>query len=139
MYSIILIYFFPGVYHALDEYLCERRYQRPPTEVSSLEQTKTFNKCVEPPDAADTDGEILSNVVDDGFTVAAALNNDEEWNAIIDCLFPDFYELRSNCDTCSIDKLDAGSADTRIFHGEYFDECAYNWKKYMLCRFLKDL
>jgi hypothetical protein len=124
------------VYHALDEYLNYPNRQKEATK--SLEQTKMFNKCVEQP-AANTDGgeEILNNVLDDGYTIATTLNNDEEWNAIIDCLFPDFYELRSNCDTCSIDKLD--ELDTRIFHGERFDECAYNWKKYMLCRFLKDL
>lgn len=76
-------------------------------------------------------------IVDTGIAVAMALNNDAEWNAIIDCLFPDFYDLRSNCDTCSIDNL--GNSNERIFHGKRFDAHVYNWKKDMLCRFLKDL
>jgi hypothetical protein len=139
------VIFFSGVYHALDEYLHDARPPQasllkdegppPPTHTAAEvpQQTKkTFSKCVERP-AASTDGDVL----DDECTVAAALNDDVEWNAMIDCLFPDFYDLRSNCDTCSLDR--DGSYNTRVFHGDLFDENMYNWKKDILYRFLKDL
>jgi hypothetical protein len=129
------------VYHALDEYLHGTRPPQanllkdegpPPAHtVAEVPQEKKFNKCIERPSTS-TDGDVGA-----GCTVAAALNDDVEWNAMIDCLFPDFYDLRSNCDTCSLDEH--GGYNTRVFHGDQCDESMYNWKKDILYRFLKGL
>jgi hypothetical protein len=82
---------------------------------------------------------MKKNALDDGETIAVTLNNDVEWNEVIDCLFPDYDDLRSECDTCELKRDSNKLQNYKVFHGSFFTESEYNWKKEMLHRYLSEL
>jgi hypothetical protein len=130
------------MYGALDDYLNDSQGESKLQDIMKAKSTEDVPTV----DESDLDNQANMASETKGVSTiptATVVLSVYDLQEAIECLFPDFDDLLSSCDTCEIDlssnDKSVGGCVTKVYHGNRFTADTYEGKRQIMLTFLKDL